>query len=66
MHFGRIKAFFHGRGYGYIEDHEGREVYFHMSVVDESIVDKLAKDTPVYFDWISTGIGFEALSVKVA
>lgn len=68
MHLGRIKCFFHGRSYGFIEDHEGREVYFHLSSVEQSVENSanISTGAAVYFDVISTGIGLEALRVRVA
>ena len=65
MHLGRVKCYFQGRGYGYIEDSEGREVYFHTSALEESKVnDDISVGLNVYFDMISTGLGFEALRVR--
>jgi cold shock CspA family protein len=66
MHLGRVKCFFQGRDYGFIEDHEGREVYFHLSVVERGPANMIAQGATVYFDLISTGMGFEALRVRVA
>ena len=65
MHLGRVKCFFEGRGYGYIEDNEGREVYFHLTSV-EMTDDNISTGSNVYFDMISTGMGFEALRVRFA
>jgi cold shock CspA family protein len=66
MHLGRIKCFFHGRGYGFIEDHEGREVYFSLSVVERGPAAIINSGDTVYFEVISTGLGLEALRVRVA
>jgi CspA family cold shock protein len=66
MTCGRIKCFFESRGYGYIEDFDGQEVYFHMtSVVGASGVD-ITSGLNVYFDAINTGMGLEAHRVTIS
>lgn len=62
---GRIKCYFEARGYGFIEDNDGREVYFHLSVVESQRPTSIRDGASVYFDAISTGIGLEAFKVRV-
>jgi cold shock CspA family protein len=66
MTFGRIKCFFESRGYGFIEDHHGREVYFNLSSIDGTERGQIVHGACVYFDAITTGIGIEAYKVRVA
>ena len=61
---GRIKCFFESKGYGYIEDFDGREVYFHLSVIENT--GEITNGVSVYFDAINTEMGLEALSVQLA
>ncbi len=65
MIIGRIKCYFEARGYGFIEDNDGREVYFHLSVVEGVQTATIRDGASVYFDVISTGIGLEAFKVRV-
>ena len=64
MHVGRIKCFFQNRGYGYIEDGEGREVYFSLSAIDPGSDRFLSNGSQVYYHAITTGLGLEALRVQ--
>lgn len=66
MNKGRVKCFFPSKGYGYIEDHDGREVYFNLSSIDTSAWSTLAHGMDVYYEAITTAMGLEALRVKVA
>jgi cold shock CspA family protein len=66
MTFGRIKCFFESRGYGFIEDHNGREVYFHLSSIEESQRGQIVGGECVYFDAITTGLGLEAYKVRLS
>ena len=65
MIIGRIKCYFEARGYGFIEDNDGREVYFHLSVVESEPSSSIRDGASVYFDVINTGIGLEAFKVRV-
>lgn len=65
MILGRIKCFFEGRGYGFIEDYDGNEVYFHLSSVQNSDTE-IVHGANCYFDIIKTEMGMEALSVRLA
>lgn len=66
MILGRIKCFFEARGYGFIEDYDGREVYFHLSSVQDSGTGEIVHGRTCYFDTINTEMGLEALSVRMA
>lgn len=60
---GRIKCFFQARGYGYIEDFDGREVYFHTSSVEGVSPNDIVSGATVYFEVLTTGMGLEAYRV---
>jgi cold shock CspA family protein len=66
MTFGRIKCFFESRGYGFIEDHNGREVYFHLSSIEGGPSAQIVDGACVYFDAITTGLGLEAYKVRLS
>lgn len=66
MNAGRIKCFFQNRGYGYIEGHDGQEIYFSLAVVDGNVDSVLIEGATVFFEAITTGLGLEALRVSAA
>jgi cold shock CspA family protein len=66
MKLGRIKCFFHAKGYGFIEDYSGQEVYFHYTSCVDGNPDQIFDGAKVYFEAISTGIGLEAHRVQLA
>jgi len=63
---GRIKCIFQSRGYGFIEDHTGREVYFNISSIEDVRPENIERGSMVYFDLINTSIGLEAMRVRSA
>ncbi len=65
MTCGRIKCYFQAKGYGYIEDFDGREVYFHYTSVEGASPYDIVNGATVYFEVINTGIGLEANRVTV-
>jgi cold shock protein len=62
---GRIKCYFESKGYGYIEDYDGHEVYFHFTSVEGAGSAELVSGTTVYFEALKTGMGLEAHRVQV-
>jgi CspA family cold shock protein len=62
---GRIKCFFQARGYGYIEDFQGQEVYFHYTSVEGVTLHDIVSGATVYFEAINTGLGLEAHRVQM-
>ena len=66
MNKGRVKCFFPSQGYGYIEDTDGREIYFHTAVIDGGITHGIASGSDVFYEAITTAMGLEALRVQVA
>ncbi len=66
MTCGRIKCYFQAKGYGYIEDFDGREVYFHYTSVEGAATYDIVNGATVYFEVINTGMGLEANRVTVS
>ena len=66
MACGRIKCFFQSRGYGYIEDFDGRAVYFHYTAVEGTAPYEIVDGATVYFEVINTDIGLEAQRVTLS
>lgn len=65
-HTGKIKKLVNERGFGFISDTDGREVFFHQtSLVDVRFSD-LASDQVVEFDVENSDKGPRAVNVKVA
>lgn len=66
MTCGRIKCFFQSKGYGYIEDFDGREVYFHYTSLEGAVPVHIVSGATVFFEVIKTGLGLEANRVKMS
>ncbi len=62
---GRVKCYFHSKGYGFIEDFDGREVYFHFSAVEGATANDIVIGAGVAFDVITTELGLEAFCVHL-
>ncbi|MDD5347793.1 MAG: cold shock domain-containing protein [Candidatus Omnitrophica bacterium] len=65
MHTGKIKKLVRERGFGFISDTDGREVFFHQSSVVETQFDALAEGQDVEFEVEKSPKGPRAISVKV-
>jgi len=50
MHIGKIKKVAYDRGFGFISDTDGREVFFHQSGLIDIRLDELREDQPVEFE----------------
>ena len=66
MHTGRIKKLVCDRGFGFISDTGGREIFFHQSSLAGSIVDALKGDENVEFDGDKSDKGNCAVNVSIA
>lgn len=66
MNLGRIKCFFQAKGYGFIEDNDGREIYFHYTSIEKSHPSAVVNGATVYFEAISTSMGLEANRVQLS
>ena len=65
MHTGRIKKLIRERGFGFISDTDGREVFFHQSGLVGTAFDALKGDENVQFEVEKTDKGPRAVNVSV-
>ncbi len=66
MHTGKIKKIVGDRGFGFISDTDGREVFFHQSsLVDVKFTD-ITEGQEVQFEIEKTAKGPRAINVSVA
>jgi len=66
MHTGKIKKLVRDRGFGFISDTDGRELFFHQSSLIETQFDALNEDQSVTFEVESSPKGPRAVNVRVA
>lgn len=64
MHTGKIKKLVRDRGFGFISDTDGNEVFFHQSSLVDVKFDDLNEDTAVEFDVEKTPKGPRAVNVR--
>ena len=65
MHTGKIKKLIRDRGFGFISDTDGREVFFHQSSVVDAKFDALSEEQKVEFEIEKSPKGPRAINVKV-
>ena len=66
MHTGTIKKLVRDRGFGFISDTDGREVFFHQSSLVGITFDALKGDENVEFDVEKSDKGPRAVNVNIA
>ncbi len=66
MHKGKIKKLVRDRGFGFISDTDGREVFFHQSGLVESAFAGLNEDQDVEFEVENSDKGPRAINVRLA
>ena len=66
MHTGIIKKVIRDRGFGFISDTDGREIFFHQSSLSGITFESLNSDTKVTFDVENTPKGPRAINVSIA
>lgn len=66
MHTGKVKKIVNERGFGFITDTDGREVFFHQNGLVGSQFSDLNQDTQVEFDIENSPKGPRAVNVRVA
>lgn len=64
MHTGKIKKVVCDRGFGFISDTDGREVFFHQSSLFGIKIDELKEDQQVEFDIEKAAKGPQAINIK--
>jgi len=65
MHTGKIKKLIRDRGFGFISDADGSEVFFHQTSLVETSFDTLSEDQAVEFEVEKSDKGPRAVSVRV-
>ena len=65
MHKGKIKKLVRDRGFGFIDDTDGREVFFHQSSLVDVAFTALNEDQPVEFEVEKSDKGPRAIDVRV-
>ncbi|MEA3328127.1 MAG: cold shock domain-containing protein [Candidatus Omnitrophota bacterium] len=66
MHTGIIKKLVRDRGFGFISDTDGREIFFHQSSLIGITFDALKGDENVEFDVEKSDKGPRAVNVSIA
>ncbi len=65
MHTGKIKKLVRDRGFGFISDTDGRELFFHQSAIMDNKFDTLTEEQKVEFEVESSPKGPRAINVHV-
>jgi CspA family cold shock protein len=65
MHSGKIKKLIRDRGFGFISDTDGREVFFHQSGLVDVQFDALNEDQQVEFEIEQSPKGPRAINVRI-
>ncbi len=65
MHTGKIKKLVGERGFGFIADTDGREVFFHRSGLTEVTFEALTEGQAVEFEVENSPKGPRAISVSI-
>jgi len=65
MHKGKIKKLVRDRGFGFISDTDGRELFFHQTGLVETDFSALSEDQEVEFEVEKSDKGPRAVSVRV-
>ena len=63
MQRGRVKWFNDSKGYGFIEQDEGEDVFVHFSVIEMDGFKTLADGTEVEFEFVQGDKGLQATKV---
>ncbi len=66
MHKGKIDKLVQGRGFGFINDTDGRKVFFHQSSLVGITFDALRGDEEVEFEVENSPKGPRAINVSIA
>ncbi len=65
MHAGKIKKVVRERGFGFISDTDGREVFFHQSSLIDTSFEALKEEQAVEFEVEKSPKGPRAINVKI-
>lgn len=64
MHTGRVKKVARERGFGFISDTDGRELFFHQSSLIDMKFEELMEDQQVEFEVEKSPKGPRAINIK--
>lgn len=65
MHTGKIKKVVRERGFGFISDTDGRELFFHRSGLIDGQFDSLKEEQKVEFEIEDSPKGARAISISI-
>ena len=65
MHNGKIKKLVRDRGFGFISDVDGRELFFHQTSLIDAQFDTMKEDQPVEFEVEKSPKGPRAINVRI-
>ena len=65
MHRGKIKKLVRDRGFGFIDDTDGREIFFHQSSLIDVTFAALGEDQQVEFEVEKSDKGPHAIKIRV-
>lgn len=65
MHTGKVKKIVRERGFGFISDTDGREVFFHQSGLVDAQIDVLKEGENVEFEIENSSKGPRAVNIRV-
>ena len=65
MHTGKIKKLVRDRGFGFISDNDGREVFFHQSSLVDMKIETLNEEAEVEFEIEKSEKGPRAVNVRL-
>ncbi len=66
MHTGKIKKLVRDRGFGFISDTDGRELFFHQNALVDVKFDALNEEEAVTFEVEKSDKGPRAIDVRAA
>ena len=66
MHNGKIKKLVRDRGFGFIIDTDGREIFFHQSSLIDLKFEALSEEQAVEFEVEKSPKGPRAVSIRLA
>ena len=65
MHTGKVKKVVRERGFGFISDTDGREVFFHQSSLTDTQFDAVKEEDNVEFEIEDSPKGPRAVNVRI-
>ncbi|PKN07458.1 MAG: cold-shock protein [Deltaproteobacteria bacterium HGW-Deltaproteobacteria-8] len=65
-HQGVVSYFNERKGFGFLRDEKGRDVFVHFAEIQREGFQTLAPGEDVFFDYAEEGLGLRALNVEVS